>query len=471
MNPISRAALFMAGLLLTACSHHPATLPLPLPYQHWLEAEKLPQRSNQYQPQQWWQGDERLKQLIANATLNAPQVKLALARLEEVQALKKQVEATQWPDFSGMASASRGRQNAIGGNRNAGIFNNVELGVNASWELDLWGFDPAHRAAAALLQNQQALYDDALLSLKIQLTTHYVAWLEATERLKMQQEAVQEQQKILALYQDLEQAGQIRPDETIAIEQSLYDLVMGLPPLNNLQKSAFHAMRALSGMEAGQLTALLKADVRPTKKADDNDKSLQQLQENSVLSPPDPEKVMLQRPDVRAASHQLIYALARQEVSEAEKYPLINLTALLALGSGQAGQLLQAGSLLWNGKGLVSFPLLDFGRIDAKIDEQKAKVTQAKALYEQVMATTLQEVETALAEGQQATNLYQQSQKKLQQALKTAEYSHGRYLAGLESKPNLQLAKLAVLLQKQQLLHSQAEIIRANIKLITAIGG
>jgi outer membrane protein, multidrug efflux system len=105
----------------------------------------------------WWQrfGDPQLTALIEQALANNVDLQLAVARIDEARANLRIARSTLFPDVNAVVGASRAQRSDAVEPRFPGpkVTNRYNAGLQASYELDLWGRLAAGRdaSAAALL--------------------------------------------------------------------------------------------------------------------------------------------------------------------------------------------------------------------------------------------------------------------------------------------------------------------------------
>ena len=146
------ALLVAAGLV--ACSTPPVyerpAQPVPAHYKQALAATAggvwQPAQAGQIAaevPAAWWTlyGDATLNALQEQAASGNQSIALSLARLRAAQAAVASSRASQAPTLGTSASASRARSGSLAadGSSNTRTSTSYSLGLNASWELDLWG--------------------------------------------------------------------------------------------------------------------------------------------------------------------------------------------------------------------------------------------------------------------------------------------------------------------------------------------
>ncbi|HSU81385.1 MAG TPA: TolC family protein, partial [Thermoanaerobaculia bacterium] len=131
------AAASLAGCATTA-GHDYQRPALNPPAQH--RGQAGPAEAASLADQAWWDvfHDDVLKGLIAEALKNGYDVRLAAWRVEEARANAGIIRAQSFPAFQGQVEAGYGRQSEFSSSKGerGGL---IQLNVNASWELDLWG--------------------------------------------------------------------------------------------------------------------------------------------------------------------------------------------------------------------------------------------------------------------------------------------------------------------------------------------
>ena len=176
-NVLPRLCLLVVSALLVACSSPklpelrlPSLVPsqwqAPRPSAVASEAAALPHGGSVEQLLDWWrqQGDPVLVELIAASQQVSPSVASAQARLAQARASRVAAAADLAPAVDAMASATRSRSlpSPATPPLNASA---AQLGLQASWELDLAGGLRAGREAAEQrLQGARADWHEARVS-------------------------------------------------------------------------------------------------------------------------------------------------------------------------------------------------------------------------------------------------------------------------------------------------------------------
>ncbi|WP_162874265.1 TolC family protein, partial [Pseudomonas viridiflava] len=129
----------------------------------------------------WWEifRDPQLSSLIDRAAASNPDLKMAEARLAQSRAARQVIAGEQVPSVDGKLGYQRKRNSAEGlndpsGNEGRAAFSQWDGGINASWEVDLWG--RVKREVEAADANVDVADNDrraALLSLQAEVARDY----------------------------------------------------------------------------------------------------------------------------------------------------------------------------------------------------------------------------------------------------------------------------------------------------------
>src|SRR5690606_12156320 len=111
-----------------------------------------------------------------------------------------------------------------------------------------------------------------------------------------------------------------------------------------------------------------------------------------------PSSVLLQRPDVQAAEHNLRAMNANIGAARAAMFPTISLTGSVGSGSRELDALFGSGTGTWSFMPQIRLPIFDGGRLRAGVEVVNANQRIAVAQYEKAVQTAFKEVADALAD-------------------------------------------------------------------------
>ena len=184
-----------------------------------------------------------------------------------------------------------------------------------------------------------------------------------------------------------------------------------------------------------------------------------------------PSDVLVRRPDVLAAEHQLMAANAEIGAARAAFLPAISLTGNFGTESTQLSGLFKGGSRAWTFSPQISVPIFAGGANVANLQATKLARETAVAQYEKAIQTAFREVADALvARGTLDEQL------AAQQALVTASdvayrLADMRYRGGVDSYLSALVAQVALYSAQQQLQTVRLLRLQNLVTLYKALGG
>jgi multidrug efflux system outer membrane protein len=181
--------------------------------------------------------------------------------------------------------------------------------------------------------------------------------------------------------------------------------------------------------------------------------------------------VLLKRPDVLSAEHQLIAANANIGAARAAFFPQLTLTANGGIASAALSALFTGPAFVWTIAPTLAIPLFRGGANRANLDLAWAQKQGLVAGYELAIQTAFREVADALA-----TRGTIQEELAAQLALvdasqKALELAQARYKAGVDPFLTTLVAERALYTAKDSLLATQLKAMSNRVELYRALGG
>ncbi|MGB9801643.1 MAG: efflux transporter outer membrane subunit, partial [Arcobacter sp.] len=148
-------------------------------------------------------------------------------------------------------------------------------------------------------------------------------------------------------------------------------------------------------------------------------------------------KVLLNRPDILQAEHDLKAANANISVARAAYFPSISITTNAGIASSALNNLFTGGAAsIWSFVPSISLPIFDWGSKGASLDYAKSQRNLYIAKYELAIQTAFKEVADALARYGTIENQLD-AQKNLVDASKNSFFlSQRRYKSGIDTYLN-----------------------------------
>ena len=402
----------------------------------------------------WWQGlgDAQLTGLVEQALQANPSLAATQAALRQARAQRDVTAAGLSPSLDGSGSAQRSRSGNSTGN-------SFSTGLDASWEIDVFGRIASGVAAGdADVRTAQATLEGARVSLAAEVALSYIELRNLQQRLAIARSNLASQQETLQITDWRMQAGLTTSLATEQARAAAAQTAAQVPALDASLAQTRHALAVLTGQNPAALDAQLAAVARVPQAPD-------------ALALQIPAETLRQRPDVIAAEARVAAALARVSQADAARYPSFRLGGSLGLRALTLGALTQGGSVVSSLLGSISVPLLDGGAARAQVRVQEAGLEQSRLNYAATVLTALQEVEDALAALQGDGLRLEQLRVAAQAAANAALLAQQRYSSGLVDFQTVLETQRTQLSSQDSLASAQATLTADHVRLYKALGG
>lgn len=423
-----------------------------------------------------WQSfitDKRLQQVLDLALKNNRDLRVATLNIERARAQYQVQRADLFPTVNAALSetASKGMSNVgNNGNVSAGTVaasNNSSGNVShvyratlgfSAYELDLFG-----RVRNLNAQALQAFYAEqenrksTQISLVAEVATAWLTLAADKKRLQIAQQTLQSQQN------------------TYQINQKMFDLgVANALTLKQLQTSVDNARVAVAtyNIQIQQDTNalnLLAGSMVPVAWLPDS--SLASVALTTALPRGITSKTLQQRPDVRAAEHQLEGANANIGALRAAFFPTISLTTTIGTASTELNGLFQTGSRIWTFVPQITLPIFNAGRNRANLTVGEKNQQILLAQYEKTVQTAFREVADVLVQ-REGLKAQIEAQKSLTDAAAAAfQLADARFKNGVDSYLVVLDAQRTLYTAEQSLITLQLNDAASQLTLYKVVGG
>jgi outer membrane protein, multidrug efflux system len=191
---------------------------------------------------QWWSrfDDPLLARLVAEALQANISVKSALAALLQARALRDVAAGGLLPAVDASASAQRSR-------RGSSAANSFQAGLDASWELDIFGANrSALKASNAAASAAAATLGDVQVSIAAEVALSYISLRGYQERLAIAHANLDSQQETLQITQWRLQAGLVTSLDAEQARTVVEQTRAQLPALQTGIEQTRHALAVLT---------------------------------------------------------------------------------------------------------------------------------------------------------------------------------------------------------------------------------
>ncbi|MDO5667172.1 MAG: efflux transporter outer membrane subunit [Alcaligenaceae bacterium] len=422
-------------------------------------------------PQQlaWWDyfNDPMLRQVIADALAHNRDLKLAVLRVAEAEAILQLRRSDLWPTtgLDGQASR-RGLPAELSptGASQVGAEYGLMVGLN-SWELDLWG-RIRHLNDAALEEFLAGSYARHAVQagLIAEVARVYLSLQTLDEQIDIAQKSIASRQESYRIFKRRYEVGASSLLELTQVETLLMQARVLLSQLQQQRGDLLNAFRVLVAKPSDfNAPGMITKASYPKGGAVDT--------AFSPIAVGLPSEVLLQRPDIVAAEHRLRASRANIAAARAAYFPRIALTAGAGTASAQLKGLFDGGSGTWLFAPVISLAIFDGGARAANLQASEIRSQMAVVEYEKAIQQAFKEVSDALNHRLRLQEQVHLGQRVVQIQQERARLAQLRYDSGAVSYLDVLDAQRDLLTARQQLAQDQGGLRLSEVALYSALGG
>jgi NodT family efflux transporter outer membrane factor (OMF) lipoprotein len=395
--------------------------------------------------------DQRLSQLVEEALRNNRDLQGSAAKVAEAEARARKAGANLLPTVDLTAgSADSGTVNS------SSAQSNFNLGLEVSWEVDLWGRLRSEKQAEALDAIAAAAdFKFARQSLAAQVAESWFVIVGNKLQLALDE-------NVLAIERRAQEVVQARVD---AGAVSQVDLNVARADTARAQESVARNQGNLA--EAVRSLEVLLGRYPAT-----------ELNVANYLTPIPapvpaglPSELLERRPDIIARDRQVAAAFNRAQAARAARLPRLSLTGAIGGSSSSLRNILNPSSIAWTLGANLLAPIFDGGRGKADVEISTAQQEQALAAYASTALKAFQEVETSLANEQVLRVREERLTSVVGELAEAVRITELRYNVGEIDLLSLNQVKKRYFAARNDLLKVQVERLKQRVNLHLALGG
>lgn len=408
----------------------------------------------------WWTlyGDATLSGLVTTLDRNSPNLAAALARYEQARAIYDRSRVSLFPRLSanGRYEPNRGSDLRPPNGSETRYFDDNSLGLQASYEVDLWGrVRNTVKAGSASFDAATADLESAHLSLRSDLVDQYLQLRGYDYSVQLLRDNVEAFSRALKVTESRRDGGIGSGLDVARARTQLQTAKAELSTSLGQRAVLEHAIAALIGESPSSFSIAPSMDKI----------ELPQL----PLSVPS--TLLQRRPDIAAAERRTTAANASLGVARAAWFPSLSLSGSIGYQSYRGSDWFRAPNLFWAIGPSLALDLFDGGRRASLRDQAKADLDEAGATYRMTVLQAFAEVEDQLAlldHYREASNEETEAVAAAQQAVDLATI---RYRQGAVNYLEVTSAQTASLQAQRDLVTISVSRLRASVGLIRALGG
>jgi NodT family efflux transporter outer membrane factor (OMF) lipoprotein len=458
-------ALSTMALLLGACTLGPdyqrPELPVATAFKQ-APGWKTASPADALQRGDWWAlyGDAELNALVARLNVSNQNLAAAEAQYRQARALVRGARSQLFPAVGASGGVTRSGQNSTSsstqGVTSSGVSESYQVGLDASWEFDIWG--RLRRNLEANRANMQASAADLAavrLSLQSELVQTYLQLRVMDEQQRLLDQTVEAFARSLRLTENQYQAGIVpRSDVSQALTQLKSTQAQAID-LRWQRAQLEHAIAVLIGVPPSELNIAERRDIP-------------QLPEVPLALP---SQLLERRPDIASAERQVMSANAQIGVAEAAWYPDLTLSASGGYRNSSFNDLISLPNRFWSLGPQLAVTLLDFGGRRADLEAAEASYDQTVATYRQTVLDSFREVEDNLVQLRVLAEEAVVQREALEAAQESLRLIENQYRAGTVDFLSVVTVQTTALNNERTNLTLLGDRLTASVQLIAALGG
>ncbi|KVZ88646.1 efflux transporter outer membrane subunit [Burkholderia ubonensis] len=471
-RPLAAAVAFATAVLLAGCAvgpdyHRPDT-PMPAAFKEAPAGWKVAQPADGADRGAWWRvyGDPQLDALIGKLNASNQTIAQSAAAYRQARALVAEARAAYFPTVGLTASGSRSRSpraslssgssSSFGGGSSGSIGNSYSVGLDASWEPDLWG--KVSRTVGAQRAGEAAAAADlanARLSQQATLAQTYFQLRTADTLQMLLDDTVASYARSLQLTQNRYAQGVAARADVIQAQTQLQSAQAAAIDNGVARAQYEHAIATLIGEPASTFSL----------------PPLPLTAEPPVTPVGVPSALLERRPDIAAAERRAAAANEQIGVAISAFFPTLTLSAQGGVQSSVWSNLFTLPARFWTVGPQLAATLFDAGLRAAQTEAARATYDQDVAAYRLSVLTAFQDVEDNLA----SQRILAQEIDVQRQAVDSAEHAlaivTNQYKAGTVDYLNVLTAQTTAFSAHQKLATIAGQRMVSSVGLVKALGG
>jgi multidrug efflux system outer membrane protein len=453
-------SIALASTLFSGCfSLEPKLEPLdskviPLEWNNPVEA-KTEENLTQIKPS--WEDfvqNDTLKKVVALAIKNNKDLKIALLNIQSARATYRVTKADSFPSVNANGDVSHAR--AINSSNGTTTSHNYSANISASYEIDLFGkIQSLNESALQSYLSTQFAANTVKVSLIAETINAWLTLATHNEQLKLSTQTVENLQKAYELTQKKFAAGVISQADVLDASASLKEAQINVILYNTMIKQDKNALELLIAQPL-------------------NDELLPKEYENClmIVKAGISSKVLLTRPDIMEAEHNLKAKNANIGAARAAFFPSISLTANTGIASKSLSSLFDGGAQsVWSFSPNITLPIFNGGQNSANLDYTYAQRDIALNQYEKTIQTAFKEVNDSLATRATINEQINKQRELVDAVSKSYDLSLGAYKVGTGSYLNVLISQRTLYSAQQNLISKYQEDLTNRVSLYKTLGG
>ncbi len=466
--PIERLTVTALAVILTITTSHDILADEPLTTDSlpaaWSYTPENLQEIPGGESDHWWRqfSDPLLDSLIVLGVERNYDLRLAQRRQEIARAAMNQARSGWFPTI-GLSAGWNAEKSSGATGRGATVSVPSEsyfnAGLNASWEIDIFGKVAAGvKAKKAQYNASRAEYAGSMVSMTAQIASTYFTLRSQQRLLQVAQAHCESQMKIVKIAQARFEAMLASKLDVAEAWQTYYSTAASIPMLENAIKASVNSLGILVG-EFPPEAARMLAEPGPLPNW------------KSSVSAGVPADLLRRRPDIVEAEMQLAAAAAQVGIAKKDFLPTLTIEGNVGTASRRLGDLFSGHSFTWSVAPTLSWTIFDGFARKYQLVSAREQMQSAIDSYNLSVLNAVGETENALSSYDASLRHIDLVEKLCVQNEEALRLAVERYKDSLSPMTDVVNAQLNALSGESELVQAQASALNSLVSLYEALGG
>ena len=449
--------LFLSSAISAQHADHYLDTPLP---QAWEEGGEV-FRQTLPVDDQWWKsfGDTTLDSLISIAVDRNYSVLTAIDRMNMAKAGLRMERSGFFPTVGINAGWTRQQTSGNTSELPQSTQHYYDVSANMSWELDIFGsIRQRVKAQKETFAASKEEYTAVMVSLSAQVASSYIQLRELQQELKVVERNCASQAAVLKITEVRYNTGLVSKLDVAQAKSVYFSTKASIPQLESGINQYITSLAVLLGTYPQEIRPVLE---RVGELPD-------YMEPISIGIPAD---LLMRRPDIRSAEHQINAQAASLGASKSDWLPQVFIKGSVGYASKDFKDLTKHKSFTYEIAPALSWTIFSGGKRVNATKSARAQLDEAIDQFNQTVLTAVQETDNAMTAYRSSIKQIVALREVRNQGQETLTLSLDLYKQGLTPFQNVLDAQRSLLSYENQLVQARGNSLLQLIALYQALGG
>ena len=449
--------LFLSSAISAQHADHYLDTPLP---QAWEEGGEV-FRQTLPVDDQWWKsfGDTTLDSLISIAVDRNYSVLTAIDRMNMAKAGLRMERSGFFPTVGINAGWTRQQTSGNTSELPQSTQHYYDVSANMSWELDIFGsIRQRVKAQKETFAASKEEYTAVMVSLSAQVASSYIQLRELQQELKVVERNCASQAAVLKITEVRYNTGLVSKLDVAQAKSVYFSTKASIPQLESGINQYITSLAVLLGTYPQEIRPVLE---RVGELPD-------YMEPISIGIPAD---LLMRRPDIRSAEHQINAQAASLGASKSDWLPQVFIKGSVGYASKDFKDLTKHKSFTYEIAPALSWTIFSGGKLVNATKSARAQLDEAIDQFNQTVLTAVQETDNAMTAYRSSIKQIVALREVRNQGQETLTLSLDLYKQGLTPFKNVLVAQRSLLSYENQLVQARGNSLLQLIALYQALGG